>query len=73
MSEWQPIETAPKDGTVVLVNDYEAQEGAAYVMAYWQSGSDWSGWAYEDEMLNDAQPLGPSPTHWFLIPPPPSL
>jgi hypothetical protein len=68
MSEWRAIETAPLDGTRVLVNDTTSDDGV-YVMAYWLSGFDWSGWAYDDELLNDTNPTGPKPTHWFPVPP----
>lgn len=59
---WKPIETAPKDGTEILL--YEP--GPAYVqMGYWVR----DGW-----LMVDAQCGGESsatPTHWLPIPEPP--
>lgn len=64
MSEWQPIETAPKDGTHVLM--YRRQDISE---AWWQKkfigeGYEWggTGWAYPD--------FAP-PTHWMPLPEPP--
>lgn len=66
--EWQPIETAPKDGEMVLVNDttpgYTPWVAASYVY-----GDDWNGWVYDDSSTADANPLGPNPTHWLPVPP----
>lgn len=31
-------------------------------------GEEWSGWIYDDEILNDSRPLGPQPTHWLDVP-----
>lgn len=68
---WQPIETAPKD-RVILVNDTSyVGSSSPWVTARWVSDPEWSGWAYEEEMLQDACPLGPCPTHWFDVPPVP--
>lgn len=59
--EWQPIETAPRDGTPILV----AVEGGRFYAdkAEWTA----SGWAYP------CHNHGPeiSPTHWMPLPPPP--
>lgn len=56
MSEWQPIDTAPRDGTEIVV--YTADLDAMGV-AWWEHGQ-WtvgeSGW---------------EPTHWIPVPPPP--
>jgi hypothetical protein len=71
-----PIALAPRDKTV-LVNDC-AIEQPAWVEAYWlesisPDGADsWSGWAYRDDLLNDAHPLGPRPTVFLNVPPPPA-
>lgn len=64
---WQPIETAPKDGRAIMVND--TQFPGEMNLAHWTNGEEWSGWVYTDELLADAIPLGPCPTHWIDIPP----
>jgi len=68
---WQPIETAPKDGSVLLVND-TTDGGDLWVAAKWLSAEDWSGWIYDNELVLDSNPKGPEPTHWFPLPPLPS-
>lgn len=63
--EWQPIETAPRDGTELLVSGFEFDEPregrwvccAEYVNREWVEKSGLS--------------LYP-PTHWMPLPPPPS-
>lgn len=59
---WQPIETAPKDGTVVLVIDARHDDDYPYP-AHWKKGYGWfdPGW--------DG---GYSPTHWMPLPDPPN-
>ena len=66
MSEWQPIETAPKDGTTILVNDTTGT--CPWAAARYSAFHEWSGWAYDDDILQDACPNGPQPTHWFDVP-----
>lgn len=64
---WLPISSAPKDGRIVLVND--TNDGATpWAAAKWLEGEEWSGWIYDDEILNDSRPLGPQPTHWLDVP-----
>lgn len=55
-SNWQPIETAPKDGTVVLLYWPYWRDRAVlgYFIDYWQS--------------NVAISSGPEPTHWMPLP-----
>lgn len=67
--QWQPIEAAPKDGSVILVNDTNG--GTPWAAAKWLAGEEWSGWIYEDELLQENFPLGPAPTVWLDIPPTP--
>lgn len=80
---WKPIETAPKDGTVVDLHDGEPR----WTDCYWglpehccgEAGqycdSDWHrlkpGWvdSARNEMLDDT---GDPPTHWRPLPAPPS-
>lgn len=62
MSEWQPIETAPKDITVL------ATDGTALYLVLWQDGEwvdigDGSGWT------DDVEPL----SHWMPLPALPRL
>jgi len=72
--EWQPIYTAPRDGTNILVyehtKDWTGCEAKIFAVAYWNlAGS--GGWdiafcgGYEfDQELNE-------PTHWMPLPAPP--
>lgn len=61
MSDWQPIETAPKDGTRVLVADEDVWMAVA---RYWPCNSYWIEDAASGMKLNP-------PTHWLPLPPPP--
>jgi hypothetical protein len=64
MSEWQPIETAPKDGTAVLVS-----EGRFCYCVEWNEEFDW--WAVDDNKLGPFRLRGSAPTHWMPLPAPP--
>jgi len=65
MSEWQPIETAPKE-TCVLV----FAQGRQYVAEYCDGDADW--WWYVTDNKNGPYPLrGGSPTYWMPLPAPP--
>jgi hypothetical protein len=57
MNDWQPIESAPKDGTEVLVHD----EGAV-VIAWWSE---------EHAAWMEHGPMKPPPQHWMPLPTPP--
>ena len=62
---WRPIETAPKDGTLVLAcnsDSYRSSLGPAYFVA----GDNYDGiWFYKGGY--DVWDL----THWMPLPPPP--
>lgn len=58
---WQPIETAPKDGTCVLVADTNVWMAVA---RFWPGNSYWIEDAASGMRLND-------PTHWLPLPEPP--
>lgn len=42
MSEWQPIETAPKDGTTILIDCVNLTDGMTLV--FWDNGRLVSAW-----------------------------
>ena len=64
--EWQPIETAPKDGTLVLVWDEDT--GGAFAAQFlvevtgWGNPGEWMDW-HGMRLLQ--------PTHWMPLPDPP--
>jgi len=59
-SQWQPIETAPKDGTEVLVY-VPRRLGPIYAEARNVTGNQWWG-----RVLGNLRP-----THWMPLPEPP--
>ena len=74
MSDWQPIETAPKDGTSILVH-FAGLNPPAMVVVVWNQG--WAGkpgslnaeWGWDDgdsSVQRDA-------THWMPLPEPPVI
>ncbi len=68
MSEWQPIETAPRDGTHVIVA-YDEIVGEA---RFDDEGGPHAGWYWTDQHWTDA--VGGEafyPTHWQPLPEPP--
>ena len=65
MIEWQPIDTAPKDGTVVLALTVEAQNPSARVS--WFEGGEWLR-VWKPEKFVVAGPTGWWPTHWMPLP-----
>jgi hypothetical protein len=62
MSEWQSIETAPKDGTVILA--YRYQLGSlSWLIVMFNRGSDtWFDYYTGMQVF---------PTHWMPLPEPP--
>lgn len=81
LTEWLPIETAPKDGTAVLVmRDIwpGSETGRAekctghntYVAAWWADEGNSGEWVcYMDRIEEPICPI--EPTHWMPLPPPP--
>jgi len=74
MTEWQPIETAPKDNTLVLLYakiDPDPNFSDFMDVGYWETYNFW---------LGPVPPEGPcwnwslsehQPTHWMHLPEPP--
>lgn len=58
---WEPISTAPRDQTDILV----ANSRAAYVASWW--GDDDGEWiCYMDAIVDPPCPI--NPTHWMPLP-----
>lgn len=72
--EWQPIETAPKDGTPVLLYfngwDRPTARPTVYV-GTWTTDFDGDGEWYIDWGDLTQYHIGPM-THWMPLPPPPA-
>lgn len=64
-TNWQPIETAPRDGTLV---DLWLTDGRRETECRWSTSV--GGWWRFDENATDV-PVD-NPTHWMPIPPPPA-
>ena len=62
MTEWQPIETAPKDETRILMYRTGYAESTA-VGAYWPTWEQW---------VSVPGSYTWKPTHWMPLPKPPS-
>jgi hypothetical protein len=76
MSEWQPMDTAPRDGTRVLgfgesAGEINGPSGEMEieVMAYDSPRTDYAG--YEWRIAGDAYANWFKPTHWQPLPAPP--
>lgn len=72
MTYWQPIETAPRDGTVVLLFMPDARDPGIDV-GFW---SEWTIEKIGEEGAEWADPwshlaIDTEPTHWLPIPKPP--
>jgi hypothetical protein len=83
MTDWQPIETAPKDGTFVMlfVPNGQLETGPVTIGGYWKAverspdgrfkNGEWtrfSGWLGSDA---DCHASWCDPTHWMPLPCPP--
>jgi len=63
---WQPISTAPKDGTRILV----ARDGMVFTTK-WHKCTTYRGGQLEPEVTYDFWACGSAPTHWQALPDPP--
>lgn len=76
MSEWQPIETAPKDGGPVLLwfpwgktVDSDTGFNGIRFIGLWSSDGDGGPVCWRDP--EDFEALGDNATHWMPLPAPP--
>jgi hypothetical protein len=74
MSDWQPIETAPKDGTRVdlwaktWIASQDRFEYQRFPNCWWIKGGDFGGRSYWVDLDKHWYP-----THWMLLPAPPPV
>ncbi|TWA71943.1 uncharacterized protein DUF551 [Azospirillum baldaniorum] len=72
-ARWQPIETAPKDGTPVLIyGENLLVPGEMVVAVRSDEHDDLELWDVHDGKFGPHRLRGPSPTHWQPLPPPPA-
>ena len=72
--KWQPIETAPRDKTTILVWCDGDCYAVWWVPRYDADGEFWNdfeGWGVSDNN-NEPHPLCGRPTHWMSLPAPPT-
>lgn len=70
MVAWQPISTAPKDGTKILAYIH-IDDGDIGVMKWMDFGQGLAVWVWADELMGDVDPDPHQPTHWMPLPPAP--
>lgn len=64
---WQPIESAPKDGTLLIGF---VPNSALYEVIFIRRWPDDDFWMHD--MANEAVAMDVEPTHWMPLPPPPA-
>lgn len=68
-AEWRPIETAPKDGTEILLLIQFPDQKPVFVVARYRGGaSPWRWVPCEDGAASYSEEYA---THWMPLPPPP--
>jgi len=80
MNKWQPIETAPRDGTSILIHNNYApglENGVAHhcwagntLVASWWADDDNGEWVVYIGLVEDPS-VQFEPTHWMPLPDPP--
>lgn len=65
MKYWLKIDSAPKDGSAVLVND--TTHTTKWCVANFAISDEGGMWVYNDPFHNDLNPLGPNPSHWMPV------
>lgn len=73
MTEWQPIETAPRDGTLIIIAYKVFGRYRVYPASYGVGGfvdSDFAWGILDHDGSTNAVKTG-EPTHWMPLPEPP--
>lgn len=73
LAGWEPIETAPKDGTYVII--WSGWFGGAATIAHWDddrhANKKAPRWISRDRVYGRKSFVDIPPTHWMPLPPPP--
>jgi hypothetical protein len=71
MSEWRPLETAPRDGSRL---DVWTENGIRYIDVFWHQGPEFprGAFVFYDSQLRDYIDVDDA-THWMPPPAPPDL
>ena len=64
--DWQPIDTAPRDGRGILTCRRDASYNTSIRVCWWNEDM------YEGDCWMDDADSEPDPTHWMPIPSPPT-
>ena len=74
-ASWQPIETAPRDGTFFVIFTHGEYEVGRYAPSFWASFEDAGNGYYKkvDRHMTDWSGFNNfhAATHWMPLPPPP--
>lgn len=80
-AEWKPIETAPRDRTLLVgyrnrLGNWRTVVGSFYAAGtleseHTDSGFADEGWYEESQTHDEILPTDEAPTHWMPLPPPP--
>lgn len=76
MTEWRTIDSAPRDGTVILISDARYSGYPAFA-AYFDSEQELYPWRFLNPRTTDGTGIGEmqddvyGPTHWMPLPEPP--
>lgn len=68
---FQPIQSAPKDGTEIWA--FNGEQGRMHWTEGEVAGGKWALWVWADQVLADVDPEPHQPTHWMPLPPVPTL
>jgi len=69
INQWQPIETAPKDNTLLLLYNKCDDDDLHFIeVGYWETYSGWYGPIPEEGPGWQWDNIGVDPTHWMHIP-----
>ena len=70
-AQWQPIETAPMDGTHILVWNAKQPQLPPTTAHWWGGGPEPGGFHLSVNYLGEYSDFGMPPTHWMPLPKPP--